>query len=82
MSQPAVKWGQVHRCFTRRGYFIYNQGGDSIIAAQDDGRSRSRQTVRIGHRFSHHHGSELLKAHLSALQRAFGVTRKDILADK
>jgi len=82
MSRPAVKWGDVHRYFTRRGYSIYNQGGDSIIAAPNDGRPRSRKTVRIGHRFSNHPGDELRNAHVAAIERAFGVTRKDILADR
>lgn len=79
MSQPAVKWGEVKRYFESRGYEIISRGGDKIIKAPaDNDPVRRRQTVLIGHEYSDSAGSELARGHLSAIQRAFGVTREQI----
>jgi hypothetical protein len=81
MGQQRAKWGQVKRYFERRGYLIYSDGGDSIIQAPKDNTQRSRQQVRIGHRFSNHAGDELRSGHLGAIKRAFNVMRDNILND-
>jgi len=81
MSQSPVKWGDVEKYFTRRGYEIRGRktGDRIIVAPRDDDPKRHRQTVRIGHRFCTHRGHELLRAHLGKIKRAFGVTAEDIL---
>jgi len=80
MGQAVVKWGDVARYFSRRGFAIYADGGDKIIQAPKDAdASRSRQQVRIGHLFSNHAGAELRDGHLSAIKRAFGISCDDIL---
>ena len=80
MSRPRVKWGQARRYFLRHGYEIRSQGGDKIIIAPpDQNPDRSRQTVRIGHRFCTRPGDELNNAHVQMIRRAFGVTREQLL---
>jgi hypothetical protein len=80
MSQQPVKWGQVKRYFENRGYEIVSRGGDKIIKAPADNNPiRHRQTVLIGHEYSDSAGTELARGHLSAIKRAFGVTRDEIL---
>jgi hypothetical protein len=82
VSKRRVKWGQAKRFFERAGYTIRTKGGDRIIVAPSDGSGRrTRQTVRIGHRYSTRAGDELLPAHLSAIRRAFGVRAEDILGE-
>lgn len=79
MSLPAVKWGDVQRYFNSNSdYTIYYQGGDAIIAKKASGEGQGRRTVRIGHRFLNH-TKELRPAHLKKIERAFGITFKDIL---
>jgi hypothetical protein len=83
MSQPKVTWGVALRFFSRRGYEIRASGGDKIIIApKDRDPARRRQTVRIGHHYCGHAGDELLPAHLSAIARAFGITRRDLLEER
>jgi hypothetical protein len=79
MGQPRVKWGDVKRYFERRGYQIYNKGGDAFIVAPKDGTPRSRQSVLIGHHCSNHAGAELGRGYVRAIERAFGVTLNQIL---
>ena len=80
MSQPRVKWGSAKRYFRRHGYTIRSSGGDKIIIAPKGGPAgRTRMTVRIGHNYSSRDGDELAEGHISAIRRAFGVTRKDLL---
>ena len=80
MSQRKVKWGQVRRYFRRREYTLRNDGGDIVIVAPPDNNpGRTRQTVRIGHRFCNHAGDELRPAHIAMIKRAFGVTREQML---
>lgn len=57
MSQPAVKWGQVKKYFTQRGYVIKSKGGEKfIIAPKNDDTPRTRNSVRIGHKCCSHSG--------------------------
>jgi len=82
MGQPRVKWGQVERYFLRRGYEIKGSGGDKlIIAPQTPDAKRTRNVVRIGHKWCSSPGSEVLHASLQQIRRAFGVTVEDILND-
>jgi len=83
MSQPRVKWGQAERYFKRNGCTIRSSGGDKIIIAPSDGDTeRTRQTVRIGHNYCARAGDELSNGHLSAIRRAFGVTRDQLQSKK
>ena len=80
MSRRPVRWKIARRYFERRGYEIRSQGGDKIIIAPRERiPDHGRQTVRIGHKYCSHDGDELLPAHLSAIRRAFGVTRDELL---
>jgi hypothetical protein len=74
MSQPPVKWGKLKRFLDRNGFEIDTDGGDKIISRGGKGK-----THRIGHKYSTQPGDEISKGHLSALERKFGITRKDIL---
>lgn len=78
--QQRVKWGQVKRYFDHKGYSIRSKGGDKVIVAPPDGNEgRTRQTVRIGHKFCTRAADELLDAHIAKIRRAFGVTRQQLL---
>ena len=80
MSHQSVKWGQVKRYFESRDYVIYGSGGDKIISAPKDGAAeRTRQTVLIGHRFCGHAGDEVSPGYIRQIERAFGVTREQLL---
>ncbi len=79
MSQTTVKWGQLERFVLGHGYRIRPSGGDKIILAPKDGKLRTRNQVRIGHKCCNKPGDELYDCYLSALHRAFGITRKGIL---
>lgn len=75
-----VKWGRALAYFNRHGFTIRAQGGDKIVIAPSDGDAvRSRQTVRIGHRFCSRAGDELPPGILGKIRRAFGVTADDLL---
>jgi len=79
-ERPVVKWLQVRNYFLRRNYEIRSSGGDKIIIAPKVGdKKRSRNTVRIGHKCCNRPGDEMYDAYLSAIKRAFGVTRRQIL---
>jgi len=82
MGQPNVKWGHVEKFFLARGYEIRHSGGDKIIVAPKHASpTGTRRTVLIGHNYSDHKGEVLAPGHLSAIKRAFGVTREQILAE-
>jgi len=80
MSPRALK--QVSGYFLRRGYQIIGSGGDKIIKAPPGASSGGRAVVRIGHKYCSRPGDVLLPAYVSAIRRAFGVTRRDILDDR
>lgn len=79
MGRPQIKWAMVEKYFSRRGYEIRGSGGDKIIVAPKDGKTRSRNTVLIGHNYCSHAGDELANGHLKQLKHAFGVKWEDIL---
>ena len=75
-----VKWKHILAYFPPKGYEIHEQGGDKLIVAPKDGNpDRTRQSVRIGHKYCTRRNDELLPAHLAKIKRAFGVSRDDIL---
>ena len=79
MSLRRPKWKQVERFFLRRGFDIRSVGGDRILVAPPGWNpGRKRQTVRIGHRFTKV-GAELPWGHIRQIERAFGVTREELL---
>jgi hypothetical protein len=77
MSQPPIKWGKLKKYLTRNGYEIDTDGGDKIISKGGRGK-----THRIGHNYCSHYGDQLTAGHIKALERKFGITRKDILGGK
>jgi len=80
MTRPTITWAQVRRYFTRRGYLIKSRGGDKIIQApREQTSSGKRNQVVIGHKCCNQHNAVVYSSYLSALHRAFGVTRNDIL---
>ena len=79
MSRPAIKWGKLKRYVLKHGYQIRPSGGDKIIIAPNSEKLRSRNHVRIGHKSSNGPGSEVLPCYLNSIERAFGITRHDIL---
>ena len=80
MSQPRVKWGNIERFCNQNGFEIKGKGGDKIIVApKGDGVPLSRNTVRIGHKSCGRQGAEVLECYISALKRAFGITRQQLL---
>ena len=82
MGQPRVKWGQIERYFAKRGYEIKGSGGDKmIIAPKTDDPNRTRNVVRVGHKWCSSGGSEVLHASLQQIRRSFGVTAEQILND-
>ena len=81
MGQPRVKWGQIERYFSRRGYEIKGSGGDKmIIAPKTDDPNRKRNVVRVGHKWCGSPGTEVIPAVLQQIRRSFGVSVQDILA--
>ena len=82
MAKRQVKWGQVERYFSRRGYQIRGAGGENMIVAPNTpNANRTRNVVRVGHTSSNHAGSTVLPCYLNAIRRAFGVSVEDILND-
>lgn len=81
MSQPRIKWGNIKRFCDQNGYVIKGSGGDKIIIAPKGSiptGPQSRHTVTIGHKCCANKGSEVYEAYVSALKRAFGITRKQL----
>ena len=80
MSQGQVKWGQLRRYRTQHGYILQGRGGETKISAPPQSHlPGTRNQVVIGHRCSNHAGVVVYDCYLKALQRAFGITREDIL---
>lgn len=80
MSHPRVKWRDVERYFTARGFEIKSRkSGDKFIVAPKGTAGIERLSVRIGHTSCSNSGDEVLDAYLCAIHRFFKVTWQDIL---
>jgi hypothetical protein len=80
MSHRRVKWSDVDRYFTARGYEIQSRkSGDKFIVAPKGAPGTTRNTCRIGHKCCSNPGDELYDCYLSAIKRFFNVTVDDIL---
>ena len=84
MNKKQVKWKHLRRFLEKNGYIIHKAGGDTIISAPKDGNNskRSRAVVTIGHKCSTKDSDIVWDSYLKAIERAFSITREDILTKK
>ena len=79
MSHPRVKWRDVDRYFTARGYQIRPSGGDKFIVAPKGAAGVKRRACCIGHKCCSNSGDEVWDCYLSQIRKFFGVTIEDLL---
>lgn len=72
MSEPSVTWRKLKKYLNANGYELDHDGGDILVIKPPDKH-------RIGHVFCNKATAQISDAHLTALRRKFGITRKDIL---
>jgi len=72
MSPVEVTWSDLRKYLRKNNIEYEHSGGDVVIKV-------GSQAHRIGHYFCTKHSQPLIPHHLKALERKFGITRRDIL---
>ena len=74
MALKKILWHEVETYFTNKGYSIYPQGDDIVIAEPKIQGGKMRNAVRIGHECCHTRSAEVTRPYLRQLKEVFGVS--------